>query len=95
MYADAVGLKFSDRFVEDGSYVRLKNVSLGYNFISDKYGIRTARLFMSLTNLATLTKYKGYDPEVNAYGQNSALRGVDLGNYPTARSFSAGINVGF
>lgn len=95
VYADAVGLKFSDRFVEDGSFVRLKNLSLGYNFLSDQYGIRTARFFVSLTNLYTLTNYKGYDPEVNAYGQNSALRGVDLGNYPTARSFSAGINVGF
>ena len=95
VYADAVPLLFSNRFVENGTYVRLKNVTLGYNFDFKSYGIRSARLYVSVTNLVTFTKYTGYDPEVNAYGQNSALRGVDLGNYPTARNFSAGVNVGF
>ncbi len=92
---DTTPLLFSDRFVESGTYVRLKNVSLGYNFTFKQYGIRTARLYVSATNLATITKYTGYDPEVNAYGQDPSRRGVDLGNYPTARSFSAGVNVGF
>ena len=95
VYQDAIPLLFSNRFVENGSYVRLKNVSLGYNFDFRNYGIRTLRVYASLTNLVTWTKYSGYDPEVNAYGQTAALRGVDLGNYPTARSFSAGFNVGF
>jgi len=92
---DTVPLLFSNRFVEDGTYVRLKNVSLGYNFVFKQYGVRSARLYASVTNLATITKYTGYDPEVNAYGQDASRRGVDLGNYPTARSFSLGINVGF
>ena len=92
---DTVPLLFSNRFVEDGTYVRLKNVSLGYNFAFKQYGVRSARFYASVTNLATITKYTGYDPEVNAYGQDASRRGVDLGNYPTARSFSLGINVGF
>ena len=95
VYQDAVPLLFSNRFVESGTYARLKNVTLGYNFDYQDYGIRSVRVYVSLTNLVTLTHYTGYDPEVNAYGQNPALRGVDLGNYPTARSFSAGVNVGF
>ena len=92
---DEIGLRFSNRFVENGTYVRLKNVTLGYNLELKNYGFRSARLYASITNLATITKYSGYDPEVNAYGQTAALRGVDLGNYPTARSYSLGINVGF
>lgn len=92
---DTTPFRFSDRFVESGTYARLKNVSLGYNFTFKQYGIRTARLFASVTNVATITKYSGYDPEVNAYGQDPSRRGVDLGNYPTARSFSLGVNVGF
>ncbi len=92
---DAVPFLFSNRFVEDGTYVRLKNATLGYNFDFKNYGLRSVRVYLSATNLVTWTHYMGFDPEVNAYGQNPALRGVDLGNYPTARNFSAGINVGF
>ena len=93
--SDAVAFLFSNRFVEDGSYVRLKNATLGYNFDFKQYGLRSVRVYVSATNLVTWTHYKGFDPEVNAYGQNPALRGVDLGNYPTSRNFSAGVNVGF
>ncbi|MFD1469597.1 SusC/RagA family TonB-linked outer membrane protein [Hymenobacter caeli] len=92
---DGNPLLFSNRFVESGSYVRLKNVSLGYTFDFKQYGIRSARLYASVTNLVTITNYSGYDPEVNAYGQDPSRRGVDLGNYPTARSYSLGVNVGF
>jgi len=95
VYSDEVPFLFSNRFIEDGSYVRLKNATLGYNFDFKQYGLRSVRLYVSATNLVTWTHYKGYDPEVNAYGQNPALRGVDLGNYPTSRQFSAGVNVGF
>ncbi len=93
--SDAVPFLFSNRFIEDGSYVRLKNATLGYNFDFKQYHLRSVRLYVSATNLVTWTHYKGFDPEVNAYGQNPALRGVDLGNYPTSRNFSAGVNVGF
>ena len=95
IYSDDVSFLFSNRFVEDGTYVRLKNATLGYNFDFKQYGLRSVRVYVSATNLVTWTHYLGYDPEVNAYGQNPALRGVDLGNYPTSRQFSAGVNVGF
>ena len=95
IFSDDVPFLFSNRFVEDGTYVRLKNATLGYNFDLKQYGLRSVRVYVSATNLVTWTHYMGYDPEVNAYGQNPALRGVDLGNYPTTRQFSAGVNVGF
>ena len=88
-------LRFSDRYVESGTYFRIKTLSAGYNFEFKQYGIRTARLYASATNLFTSTKYSGYDPEVNAYGNDPSRRGVDLANYPNSRSYSVGINVGF
>ena len=86
------------RYVEDGSYVRLKNVTVGYSvspaFIN-KIGITRLRAYISGTNLITLTKYTGYDPEVSAYNSNDAQIGVDLSNYPTARTITFGIDVTF
>jgi TonB-dependent starch-binding outer membrane protein SusC len=86
------------RYVEDGSYVRLKNVTLGYSLpssIIDRIGIAKIRAYVSGTNLITLTKYTGYDPEVSAYNSNDAQIGVDLSNYPTARTITFGIDVTF
>jgi len=86
------------RYVEDGSYVRLKNVTLGYSIpqtIISKIGVKKVRAYVSGTNLITLTKYTGYDPEVSAYNTNDAMIGVDLSNYPTARIITFGINVTF
>ena len=86
------------RYVEDGSYVRLKNVTLGYSLPStviDRLGISKIRAYVSGTNLITLTKYTGYDPEVSAYNSNDAMIGVDLSNYPTARTITFGIDVTF
>ena len=88
-------LRFSDRYVESGTYFRIKTLSAGYNFEFKQYGIRSARLYASATNLFTSTNYSGYDPEVNAYGNDPSRRGVDLANYPNSRSYSVGINVGF
>lgn len=86
------------RYVEDGSYVRLKNVTLGYTLpssLTDKIKIAKLRVYLSGTNMITLTKYTGYDPEVSAYNQNDAQIGVDLSNYPTARTITFGIDVTF
>jgi len=86
------------RWVEDGSYVRLKNVTLAYNIpksLSTKIGLAKVRTFVSGTNLLTLTKYTGYDPEVSAYNGNDAQIGVDLSNYPTAKTITFGIEVSF
>ncbi len=97
--------EISSRFVEDGSYIRLKNVALGYNFPADLIegvGIGALRLSISAQNLLTFTNYSGLDPEVNYFGasgnNNTAsniVQGFDFGNYPTIKSFSFNLNVRF
>lgn len=100
--------EISSRFVEDGSYIRLKNVAVGYNFPSDlmeKIGVDKLRLSVSAQNLLTFTKYSGLDPEVNYSGAqggqngnnaaNNTVRGFDFGNYPTVRSVSFSLNLTF
>jgi TonB-dependent starch-binding outer membrane protein SusC len=86
------------RYVEDGSYIRLKDITLGYSFPSSvlsDIGVKKVRAYVSGTNLITLTDYTGYDPEVSAYNSNDAQIGVDLSNYPTAKIITFGINVTF
>jgi TonB-linked SusC/RagA family outer membrane protein len=86
------------RYVEDGSYVRLKNVILSYSLppsLINRIGLTKLRAYVSGTNLITLTKYTGYDPEVSAYNRNDAQIGVDLSNYPTAKTVTFGIDVTF
>jgi TonB-linked SusC/RagA family outer membrane protein len=93
----------SSRFIEDGSYLRLKNVSLGYSFptamLSNWSGgtISKIRLYVSAQNLLTITDYTGYDPEIGARtGINSSLgMGIDYGQFPAARTFLGGIQVSF
>jgi hypothetical protein len=88
----------SSRWVEDGSYIRLKNLTFGYTIpgnFSQKYGIASLRAFVSGTNLITLTKYTGYDPEVSSFNGNDAQMGVDYNNYPTAKTYTFGINLTF
>ncbi|OUJ72603.1 SusC/RagA family TonB-linked outer membrane protein [Hymenobacter crusticola] len=84
-------LRVSTHFIEDGSYVRLKNLTFGYTLpksIMDRISATQLRVYFTAQNLITLTKYTGYDPEVSASG-------VDLGIYPQARVFMAGLNIGF
>ncbi|HET7733985.1 MAG TPA: TonB-dependent receptor [Paludibacter sp.] len=88
----------SDRFVEDGSYLRLKNISLGYTFpkkLISKVKIKAARVYVSGSNLLTWTNYTGYDPEVNTNGQNSISSGMDRGAYPTAKTVLGGVSITF
>ncbi|WP_341225038.1 TonB-dependent receptor [uncultured Arcticibacterium sp.] len=95
--------EISSRFVEDGSYLRLKNVALGYNLptrITDKLKVGGVRLSFSAQNLLTFTKYSGLDPEVNYFGadgdnntSSNTIQGFDFGNYPTVKSFSFNLNV--
>ncbi|SEJ40413.1 TonB-linked outer membrane protein, SusC/RagA family [Dyadobacter sp. SG02] len=89
---------FSSRFIEDASYLRLKNITLGYNFaapVLKKLGLASARLYVSATNLWTVTNYSGYDPEGNAYGNTTNIVGVDFGSYPQAKTYTVGLNFGF
>jgi hypothetical protein len=81
----------SDRYIEDGSYLRLKNLTFGYTLpksLVNKARIANARVYVSAQNVYTLTKYKGFDPEV---GTN----GIDNNVYPVTRTISFGVNLGF
>lgn len=87
-------LPISDRYVEDGSFLRFKNITLGYRLPKIK-GINNARVYVSANNLITLTSYTGYDPEVNTYGGSNTTIGVDNLGYPVAKSFLGGIQITF
>jgi hypothetical protein len=87
----------SSRWVEDGSYIRLKNLSLGYNLpksVLGKSGIEKFRIYLSGQNLFTLTNYTGYNPDVSYRDGNTSI-GLDYGTYPTTKSVTLGVNVSF
>jgi TonB-linked SusC/RagA family outer membrane protein len=87
-----------DRYMQNGSYLRLKNISLGYNFspsVAHKILAKQLRIYVSAQNLLTITHYSGYDPEVNTFGQNNLLQGIDFGAYPSSKTFLAGLNITF
>lgn len=86
----------NNKIVEDGSYVKLKSVTLSYDLpVSKLKFIQKFRVFITGTNLLTITKYSGFDPEINSYGFNSMSQGLDLGSLPQVRSFSSGLIIGF
>lgn len=88
----------STRFVEDGSYLRLKSITLGYNFSSnilEKVKANRLSIYVTGQNLLTFTNYSGFDPEVNAFGTSSTELGIDYGTYPQARTVIFGLNVEF
>lgn len=91
-------LLISDRYVEDGSYLRIQNITIGYSLPQDmisKYKISRLRLYGSAQNLYTFTDYSGYDPEIGSFNQNVLLSGIDNGRYPVARTFLIGLNIEF
>ena len=92
--------RLSDRYVEDGSYLRIKNITLGYNFpksLLTRAKIDNIRVYCNIQNLYTFTKYTGYDPEVGASTQDSSglTFGVDNGRYPSPMTCSFGVNITF
>ena len=92
--------RLSDRYVEDGSYLRVKNITLGYTFpktVLQKIKFDNIRVYMNIQNLYTFTKYSGYDPEVGASTQDSSglTFGVDNGRYPSPMTCSFGVNLTF
>jgi hypothetical protein len=97
--------RLSSRYIEDGSYLRLQNISLSYRFpkhIVSKIGFDNAKVYVNVQNVYTFTKYSGYDPEVGMLrqqygtnGQDALVNGIDVGRYPSPRIFTAGISVGF
>lgn len=92
--------RLSTRYVEDGSYLRIKNISLGYTIPKkavEKIKIENIRVSVNIQNVYTFTKYQGYDPEVGASTQDSSglTYGVDNGRYPSPTTFSCGLNITF
>ncbi|MEO5996887.1 MAG: TonB-dependent receptor [Chitinophagaceae bacterium] len=84
--------------IEDGSYLRVKMISFGYNFSGEllrKIALKKARLYVSAQNLFTITNYKGYDPEVSRFGTTSVSQGMDYGGYPSSKTIMAGVNLNF
>jgi len=90
--------RISDRFIEDGSFIRLKNITLGYNFsraMSKRLKMQSLRAYVSTQNLKTWTNYSGYDPEIGSFNQNPLINGVENGRYPISRSITVGLNASF
>ena len=86
----------SDRYIEDGSYLRIKNIQLGYSFsdsVTKKLGFSQIRAYMQIKNALTLTEYSGYDPEISVGGVLNT--GIDYGTYPQPRIWSLGMNFKF
>lgn len=90
-------LRVSDFYIEDGAYVRLRNLQIGYTIprtLTQQIGVDKFRVYVGMKNLLTFTKYSGFDPEV--VGQSDPLQqGIDQANYPQARTFLVGLNVNF
>ena len=90
--------RVSDRYIEDGSYVRLKNITLGYTFpkkLTNKWHIENLRLYANIQNLLTITGYSGYDPEIGVSTASANVMGLDNGRYPSPTVYSFGLNVTF
>ncbi len=91
--------RVSDVYVEDGSFLRLRNLQIGYTLpteFSRKLTLSRIRFYVSGQNLLTFTKYSGLDPEIGSIGGSSATtKGIDVGNYPTSRFYTLGLNVQF
>jgi TonB-dependent starch-binding outer membrane protein SusC len=88
----------STRWVEDGSFFRIRNVTLGYSLpatLSERLKVSNMRIFTTVQNLFVFTNYSGYDPEVNALSSDGIAYGTDHSNYPQPRIFTGGINVTF
>ncbi|MCI1640134.1 MAG: TonB-dependent receptor [Bacteroidales bacterium] len=98
--AKSNNVKVSSRFLEDGSYLRLKNVQLGYTFnLPEKWKIQNLRLYLAATNLLTITGYSGLDPEMtvstNSSSEGDRANGIDWGTYPVSKSYTFGVNLTF
>ena len=90
--------RMSDRWVEDGSYLRIQNLSLAYNVPLKwlkKINMTAAKVYFNVQNLYTFTGYSGYDPEIGAYNQSALRQNIDMGRYPTPRTYTLGLNFTF
>ena len=91
-------MTFSDVWIEDASYVRIKNIQIGYTLRNEfvrKIRLESVRVYLSADNLFTFTNYSGWDPEIGELYYNPFNNGIDMGTYPHARIFMAGVNMAF
>lgn len=96
--SSASNFRMSDKFIEDGSFLRIQNISLGYTLprsLTTKFGVQTLKVYTNIQNLYTFTKYKGYDPEVGSLEGNALLSGIDNARYPSPRIYTFGLNLTF
>lgn len=96
--ANAVGnaYQISDRQIEDGSFLRVKNITLSYNLpasVAQAARLTGARVYVAANNYFTFTNYSGYDPEVSRFGQNTLSLGSDYGSYPGSKNITVGVNL--
>ena len=94
---DDVSAVLTSQYIEDGSFLRLKTVSLGYTFPKkwlEKVGAQSLRVYVTGQNLVTWTNYSGFDPEVSTRG-NGLTSGVDFGAYPRSKTFIGGLSITF
>ncbi|MDE6177297.1 MAG: SusC/RagA family TonB-linked outer membrane protein, partial [Paramuribaculum sp.] len=87
--------KLSNRYVEDGSYLKLKNITVGYDWQNPVKGISSIKFSFTATNIFTISNYSWLDPDVNAFGGDASRRGVDIYSYPSARTYAFGIHLSF
>ena len=91
-------MKVSSYYIEDGSFLRVKDVTLAYNAPIaklKKIGVTRIQPYFTASNLFTFTKYLGFDPEVNQWGNSGTVQGIDWGTYPQTRTFIVGLNIEF
>ena len=92
------GSYINSRFVENANYLKLRNIELGYTLkgsVLKLNFIKTVRLFVGAQNLVTITKYKGFDPDISTNGSSAVSQGLDLNSYPAYRTFNFGGKVTF
>ncbi len=87
----------SSRFIENGSFMRIKNITIAYNLpqkLLKQYKLKNLRIYASAQNLYTFTTYTGMDPEVNYYSNDNIVMGTDFFTYPQSRTYTIGLNIG-
>ena len=90
--------RMSDRWIEDGTYLRIQNITLSYSLKKEHaqlVGLQNLKVYGTVQNVYTFTNYSGYDPEIGAFNQSASMSNYDIGRYPTPRMFIFGLNIGF
>ncbi|MFV0267186.1 MAG: SusC/RagA family TonB-linked outer membrane protein [Draconibacterium sp.] len=93
-YNPVTNIQVNDQMIEDGSFIRLKSLTLAYDIPKLK-NIKGTQVYLTATNLFTITNYSGFDPEINAKGTNNIIQNVDLGAYPLTKTFTLGVKLSF